>query len=200
MPDTRDPASWRGDCFEVRGAEDRFLFAFPPTVGLRDGMGAADPYQWDRAPGSAMWFPLGDGIGSARPLVSLTGQWTYRTKGEALIHTSNIERLLPEARSLWWQGAFVTLLDLRFPGSCLMSAGARFIDTTYTCTLNTTVPVTRKTLTAMFPLGKLRITRMSTGDATVEPLTGVTTQPGTYVMTGHDGTAFVFKTLEATYG
>ncbi len=199
MTDRFNPASWRGDCFELRGANDEFLFAFPPTVGLREGMGLTDPYQWDRAPGSAAWFPLGDGIGTARPLVTLTGQWTYRSREEALIHTSNIESLLPLARSLWWQGSFVTLLDLRFPGSCLMSSGTRFVDTTYTCTLNTTVPVTRKTLSSMFPLGKLRITRMGTGDATVEPLTGVSTQPGTFVLQG-DGQSFTFQTLEATYG
>jgi len=197
---TRDPVSWRGNGFEVRDANDAFLFALPPTVGLRDGMGTPDPYEWDRAPGSVAWFPLGDGIGSQRPLVRLDGQWSYRTLEEAMLHTATIEELLPRARSLYWRGSFVTLLDLRFPGSVLMTSGARFVDTTYAVTLNTTVPVTRRTLTSIFPLGKLRVTSLSGGIATVEPLTGVTLQTTTFTLSGANGAAFTFPALEASYG
>lgn len=50
-----------------------------------------------------------------------------------------------------------------------------------------------------FPLGALKVTAYGAGDATVEPLPGVVTQPSTFQLVGGDGTTFTFETMEATY-
>lgn len=197
---TLDPASWRDVSFELRDVSEGFLVALPPTVGFREELGTADPYEWDHPPGSDRWFGLGDGIPKTRPQMRLDGNWTYRNDEEALIHTAAVEDAMPYARSVWWRGQFLMLLDAQRPGTSLVRAGTRLTETSFNITLNTTERVTRASLLAIYPLRKLKVLGTNGGEATVEPLTGVNTNRSSYLLVADDGTSFTFDALEATYG
>ncbi|MHA0043022.1 hypothetical protein [Deinococcus sp. PEB2-63] len=194
------PASWRDVNFELRDISEDFLVALPPTVGFREALGTPDPYTWDHPPLTDRWFPRGDGVPRIRPIMTLTGSWTYQDDEEALIHTAAIEDAMPYARSVWWRGQFLMLLDATRPGNTLITSGTRLRETTFNVSLNTVERVTRSSLLAIYPLRKLRIEEIGGGAATLTPLKGVSTQRGQFLLVTDDGTAFSFDTLEATYG
>lgn len=142
-----DPATWPGQGFDLYlGTE--WLAALPPTVGFTGDLGPEDPYTYSRPPGGtdAEWFRRGTGQQRTRPLLTLGGTWTYQDAAEAVAHTAQIESALLIADRLTLQGQPVTTLRTDFPQICRTRNGARYIDVTYTLTLQPTGHVTRTDL------------------------------------------------------
>lgn len=143
--DPLSPESWYGWGFEF-SASGQALVALPPTITFKGDLGAADPYEYDHAPYSDAWFRLGDGVARDRPLLLLGGSHTYRNVAEALAHTAQIEQALAIADQVSWRGQPLAQLNPAFTNTALFSTGDRFVDTTFSLTLNTLTRVTRATL------------------------------------------------------
>lgn len=126
--------------------EGTVLVALPPTLGFREPLGRADPFEWDHAPGSAVWFPLGDGIPAARPQLTIGGTWMYGSDDAAMVAASEIHRACRRADSVMFRGR--QLADLRpdLPGTCRASHGTRYREVTYTLTLNLTEALDPETI------------------------------------------------------
>ena len=142
--DPLSPASWPGWCFEFRRAQG-LLFALPPTIALGE-LGTTDPYEYDHAPFDDTWYAVGDGVTRERPLLTLSGEHTYRSEAEAIDHAGSVEALLPLATQLHWRGRFLCDLRPDFPQVVRCQTGATLRDTTFTLTLNTVQRVTRALL------------------------------------------------------
>lgn len=133
--------NWPPLSFALVGAGGEILAALPPTVGFDGLIGQPDPYTWERAPGSAAWFPLGDGLPKEPYQIKLRGDWTYRTVKEAAGQTARITAALREATALHWCGQQLAELNPLFAGVHQYSTGARYIDVTHLLTCYTSGPL-----------------------------------------------------------
>lgn len=126
--------------------EGAVLVALPPTLGFREPLGRADPFEWDRAPGSAVWFPLGDGIPAPRPQLTIGGTWMYGSDDAAMLAASEIHRACRRADSVKFRGQPLARLRADLPGTCQVVHGTRLREVTYTLTLNPTKPLDPETI------------------------------------------------------
>lgn len=141
-----DRDNWPGWTFELRPPGDLPAAALPPTVGLTGGLGVADSYTWERAPGSPVFRPFGDALPAERPLLQLGGTWAYASLAEALDHAAEVEQAVVGGAQVFWRGQHLATLHPTAPGSCVTSAGRTFTETTYALVLNTTERITRARL------------------------------------------------------
>ncbi len=144
----RVPAAWKGHTFELLDVDGEVLVSLPPSVGDGLDLGTDDPYTYDRAPGSSVFFPLGDEFGDEPPRLKLSGDWIYRDVTEALTHPAEIERALGTAqapgaaRTLQWRGQQVAQLTPLLPGTLRVVRVKNFPTVAITLTLNLTAPLT----------------------------------------------------------
>lgn len=122
--------------------QGQLLANLPPTLGFRGSLGRPDPYEWDRPPGSSVYFPLGDGLPRERPQLSITGTHLYHTDDEAMQDAAEIHRACRLADQVMFRGRHLCSLRPDLPGICEAAHGERYREVTYTLTLNPTKPIT----------------------------------------------------------
>lgn len=123
------------------------LYELPGTTRIDTPLGRADPYTWERAPFSSQWFPLGDGLPSGPPRLTLAGSWEFETADEAMSHAAQMHRATRLARSVQWRGRHLATLRSDYPGTCQCTHnGEVYRLLTYSITLNLTAELTPESL------------------------------------------------------
>lgn len=111
--------------FRLETGAGTVLAALPPTLRPTTPLGQPRALEWERAPYSEVWRPVGDNLPSEPPALTLQGTQHYATADEALTDMATIQRAVSAASRLTWGGRTFCLLRTDRRGLYLPSYGER---------------------------------------------------------------------------